>query len=387
MGSQQKKKKRTKDVRSTTSEIKRTQDLDANKLALQPTFELGYSPTGVGTIDFVNVTESINASQTNAPTPPAQITGLNVTPFSPTQLNLTWTASGAPGFAYYNIYRSTTTGTEVLFTTTTTNSYSDSGLDVGVTYFYKIAAVNSLGMIGTQSVEDSAQTPGVLSFRLQLNNDYSDSSLFGTPTVTGGRVAVGNVAFATPGKFGSHFAQLNVPNVPDPAVPDIINGIDNPNIQGNYTVGYSISMWIYPTDISALTRARYLWLKWDSSVPPLNLQRVFITSAGIVVFRPGINGVAVAAEKTGWIINSWQHLAVTYNAVTNTPLVYRNGVVGTSSILGDTSTNLNLHAYIGVDPQDQSNTYYRGRVDEVQFFKGIVLTPTQVTNLMNTNSV
>src|SRR4029077_14500599 len=95
MGSQQKKKKRTKDVRSTTSEIKRTQDLDANKLALQPKFELGYSPTGVGTIDLVNVTESINSVQTNAPTAPATVTGLNVTVAGDNALNLTWTASGS----------------------------------------------------------------------------------------------------------------------------------------------------------------------------------------------------------------------------------------------------------------------------------------------------
>ena len=59
MGSQQKKKKRTEDTRSITSEIKRTQDLDVNKVALQPTFELGYSPVGVGVIDFVNVSTSI----------------------------------------------------------------------------------------------------------------------------------------------------------------------------------------------------------------------------------------------------------------------------------------------------------------------------------------
>jgi hypothetical protein len=63
MGSQQKKKKRTQDPRSTTSEIKRTQDLDANRLALQPTFELGYSPIGVGMTDFVNVTETTDPSQ------------------------------------------------------------------------------------------------------------------------------------------------------------------------------------------------------------------------------------------------------------------------------------------------------------------------------------
>ena len=59
MGSQQKKKKRTSDTRAVTAEIKRTQDLDANKLAVLPTHEVGFRPIGVGTIDFVNVTTSI----------------------------------------------------------------------------------------------------------------------------------------------------------------------------------------------------------------------------------------------------------------------------------------------------------------------------------------
>ena len=63
MGTQQKKKKRTEDTRSLTSEIKRTQDQDINKLALQPTFELGYSPVGVGTTSYVNVSTSLGPSQ------------------------------------------------------------------------------------------------------------------------------------------------------------------------------------------------------------------------------------------------------------------------------------------------------------------------------------
>ena len=61
MGSQQKKKKRTPDTRSNTSEIKRAQDLDQNRLAIQPSHEVGYRPIGVGTIDFVNVSTSIVA--------------------------------------------------------------------------------------------------------------------------------------------------------------------------------------------------------------------------------------------------------------------------------------------------------------------------------------
>jgi len=63
MGTQQKKKKRTTDARSTISEIKRTQDADAIRLAIQPTFEIGYSPLGVSMIDFVNVTDTVGASQ------------------------------------------------------------------------------------------------------------------------------------------------------------------------------------------------------------------------------------------------------------------------------------------------------------------------------------
>jgi len=158
MGSQQKKKKRTKDVRSTTSEIKRTQDLDANKLALQPRFDIGYSPLGVGTIDIVNLSETINASQTGI-VAPAQITGLNVTVGGDNELDLVWTASATPG-VYYNIYRSTSSGAETFINTSTTNSFIDVTVNSSTTYFYKVAAVNDIGVVGTLSVEDSATTTG-----------------------------------------------------------------------------------------------------------------------------------------------------------------------------------------------------------------------------------
>lgn len=60
MGTQQKKKKRTPDVQAVIAEIKQTQDLDANKLALQPVFEgLTYAPLGVGLTDYINVTTNI----------------------------------------------------------------------------------------------------------------------------------------------------------------------------------------------------------------------------------------------------------------------------------------------------------------------------------------
>jgi hypothetical protein len=59
MGTQQKKKDITLEARSIIAELKRTQDIDVNKLALEPSFELGYSPVGIGTTSYVNVSTSI----------------------------------------------------------------------------------------------------------------------------------------------------------------------------------------------------------------------------------------------------------------------------------------------------------------------------------------
>lgn len=161
MGSQQKKKKGTGDQRNTISDLKREADQDAIRTALQPTIEdISHTPQIVTQKDFVEVSESIDPSQTNAPTAPTQVTGLNVVVIGNNQLNLTWTANGSAGVIFYNIYRSLTTGTEVLIDNSSTNSFSDITVNSGTTYFYKVAAVNIYGMVGTLSAEDSATTTG-----------------------------------------------------------------------------------------------------------------------------------------------------------------------------------------------------------------------------------
>jgi hypothetical protein len=72
---------------------------------------------------------------------------------------LTWTAAANNGSALtgYRVYRSTSSGTEILIAMTgVTTSYSDSATTSGVTYYYKVSAVNGLGE-GPQSNEASAQ--------------------------------------------------------------------------------------------------------------------------------------------------------------------------------------------------------------------------------------
>ena len=64
MASHHKKKKKTPDVNVVIADIKRDQDQDATRTAIQPAFEgTTYMPPMRAMIDFVNVTETTDPSQ------------------------------------------------------------------------------------------------------------------------------------------------------------------------------------------------------------------------------------------------------------------------------------------------------------------------------------
>jgi|GEM_PF-1529063 len=77
------------------------------------------------------------------------------------QLVLNWTAptsNGGSAITNYEIYRGTSSGSETFLTEVgNVLTYTNSGLTNGITYYYKVAAKNSVG-IGTQSTESSATT-------------------------------------------------------------------------------------------------------------------------------------------------------------------------------------------------------------------------------------
>src|SRR2546427_8820281 len=72
---------------------------------------------------------------------------------------LTWDAPSSNGgspITGYKIYRSTSSGTETGYVNLgNVNSYDNTAVTPGVTYFYKVAAINALG-VSTQSNEASA---------------------------------------------------------------------------------------------------------------------------------------------------------------------------------------------------------------------------------------
>jgi len=91
--------------------------------------------------------------------PPPAPTGLTATAGN-TSVALSWSASS--GATSYKVYRGATAGGEsatAIATGITTTSYPDTGLTVGTTYFYKVAAANA-GGTSALSAEVSATTSG-----------------------------------------------------------------------------------------------------------------------------------------------------------------------------------------------------------------------------------
>jgi len=77
---------------------------------------------------------------------------------SPSSISLSWSAPfpGASPIIRYRIYRGTSPGGEVLVDSTTSTTFTFSGLTPGTTYYFRVAAVNSYGS-GPLSNEASAE--------------------------------------------------------------------------------------------------------------------------------------------------------------------------------------------------------------------------------------
>jgi MYXO-CTERM domain-containing protein len=77
-----------------------------------------------------------------AVTPPTAPTGLTATA-STTGLSIQLNWGAVTGATSYNIKRSTTSGTETQYAVSATNSYTDTGVTWGTTYFYEVTSLGS----------------------------------------------------------------------------------------------------------------------------------------------------------------------------------------------------------------------------------------------------
>jgi hypothetical protein len=113
-------------------------------------------------------------------TPPAAPTGLVANAVSSSQINLSWNA--VSGATSYNVYRSTTSGGPYsLAGSSSTTSFSDTGLNCNTTYFYVVRAVSG-GCESGNSNQASATTaacPPCTTTTLYSHNFDTGSGLAG----------------------------------------------------------------------------------------------------------------------------------------------------------------------------------------------------------------
>jgi hypothetical protein len=376
----------TDDIRDELAEKERLMIQDINRQALGQTVETStYRIPGVGTISFVNVSTGIitalqgTGSPAGDTTPPAQVTGVTVGSPTISSLTVSWTANVEADLGNYNVYRGTVSGFTVVPGSTiptgtpTTNSFIDSGLSPSTTYYYKVLAVDTssnLGSISTQAsgTTSSGGTSVIPDLWLKLDNNYADSS--GNGNSTGFTTST----FGTPGKFGSHYYVQNTG-----ATSDYLTTVVSTSTALDFTTGFSYSLWVYPSTIPQtgmiLGKITNATNQVEISLSIANELLCYVTEAGVTV------GKKFASALTA---NTWCHVVLTYDAATNTVNLYKDKVAATTSNVsgfGVSRTNL----IIGNGNADLS-TPFKGRIDEVQYFKGKVLTQTQIDSLFATNS-
>jgi hypothetical protein len=147
-------------------------DLNMDKVQLG--FEISASPGG---LDFTMNDFNISYSTTSI-SPPAAPSDLIATVASATAIDLEWTdnANNEEGF---KIERSLTSGSgfsEIATVGANVNSYPDSGLTTGTTYYYRVCAYNTTG--DSDYSNEASATPMLLGNGTGLKGDYYDNADF-----------------------------------------------------------------------------------------------------------------------------------------------------------------------------------------------------------------
>ena len=108
--------------------------------------------------------QTVKAISNTDVTPPGRVGTITVKVVSGNQIDLKWAGVKDSDLNHYNVYLGTKSsfkvspGVTVPTGTSTTNSYSSTGLKPSTKYYYKIAAVDNSGNMGSLSTTKSGRT-------------------------------------------------------------------------------------------------------------------------------------------------------------------------------------------------------------------------------------
>jgi chitodextrinase len=293
------------------------------------------------------------SSDTEPPTAPSNLTA---TAAGASRINLSWTAAtDNVGVTGYRVERCQSAGctsfAEVATPSGTT--YADTGLAAASSYSYRVRAVDAAGNpspysnVATATTDDNAGATLVAAYGFEegAGTTVADSSGSGN----GGTVL--NTTWTTSGKFGNALV-FNGTNAR-------VNVADSPSL--HLTAGMTLEAWVKPNTITnAWKDVIYkgndnYYLEGTSGNGGL--------PAGGGTFG-GANANAYAASALP--INTWSHLALTYDGATLR--LYVNGTqAGSTARTGAIATSTNP-LQIGGD--SIFGQYFNGSIDEVRLYDG-----------------
>ena len=366
--------------RSTTSGFAPS---PANRIA-QPT-GLSYADTGVspgsyfykltaedaaGNISPVSNTASATVLDTSPPSTPTNLAATG----GAGQASLTWTAAtDNVAVSRYNLHRSTTPG----FTPTAGNrvaqptitSYTDTGLAAG-TYYYKLTAEDAAANLSPASNEATAtvSTPPVTGLVAAYGFDTGSGTSAPDQSGTGNNGTLTNATWTTTSKYGQALA-FNGTNA-SVTIPDT-NSLD-------LTTGMTLEAWVHPTALGSSYRTAIMkeqpgsmsyGLYADSSGPP-----------AAPIGEVYINGYRDAIGTTQLPVNTWTHLATTYNG--SVLALYVNGVqAGQLVVAGSLVASTGA---LKIGGNSIWGEWFQGEIDEVRIYNR-ALSASEITGDMNTS--
>ncbi|HYR91037.1 MAG TPA: fibronectin type III domain-containing protein [Terriglobia bacterium] len=319
---------------------------------------------------YSNVTNATtNALPPPDTTPPASPANLVATATSPSQINLNWTAStDNVGVTQYLLERCQPPGctTFTQIATPSISSYNDAGLAASTGYNYRVRAIDAAGNLSSYSNVAGATTATPLSgpvaayaFNEGAGTTVSDLSGNGnTGTISG-------ATWTTLGKYGAALSFNGTNNLV----------LLNNSASLNLSTAMTLEAWVFPaasqsgwrTIIQRQTDTYFLHAGSDSG--PLR-------PAGGGTINSAVNYVV---GPVGNPVNSWTHLALTYNG--STIALYVNGNVAASqAAAGPIQTNTNPVRIGGNVPYGE---YFNGRIDEVRIYNR-ALSQAEIQTDMNT---
>lgn len=213
-----------------------------------------------------------------------------------------------------------------------------------------------------------------------LDTDANDASGNGHH----GTVVNGTVNFGFGGANANTGSAAEFPNdghITVPFATALNPGTQTPNGSGSYT----IALWARSTDNAGFNSP--LSNREDNGTT-VNGQIIYNNSTGVWSSWAGNNGPPGswnALDGPAVPLNTWQHVAVTYDSGTTTRKMFIDGTEVLSANLGVSANALrNLH--IGSGQDDGLNFFWNGQIDDVIIFDE-ALNAAAVTDVMNNSIV